>query len=150
MLPSTSSSAAATDPEAVNARVTPPSRPRRPRAPTAGDVLLLLALVAAIPLAHRAAGGTAGAALLQVQCDGQPERDLDPRRDADVVVRGPVGETTVRLRGGVAWIESAPCRNQLCRRMGRIDRPGRALVCLPNRVLVRFAGRAPDLDAISR
>jgi hypothetical protein len=125
--------------------------PRR-RGPTRGDILLLAALVLAVPaLRYASAGGSrVPGGVLVVRCGDAPELRLDARRDGDFDLHGPQGETLLRLRGGEAWIAAAPCRNQLCRRMGRISRPGRALVCLPNRVLVRFVGAAPDVDGITR
>lgn len=132
-------------------RPAPPPRPgRRARAPTPGDCVLLILLVLAVPLSRGATRGAAATSLLQVHCDGAPDRRVDTRRDADLELAGPVGTTRVRIRGGQVWIAAAPCRNQLCRRMGRIDRPGRVLVCLPNRVLLAFAGGPRDVDAITR
>lgn len=122
---------------------------RRRRAPTWGDVLLALVLVAAIPLSRRVGAAPAAGVWLEVRCGDQPVQRLDSRRDAEIRLTGPLGATTLRIEHGAAWIAAAPCRNQLCRRMGRIDRPGRSLVCLPNRILVRFAGIGPDIDGVS-
>jgi hypothetical protein len=124
--------------------------PRR-RGPTRADVLLLAALLVAIPAVRRATTAEAtGGRILLVRCDREPERELDARRDMDVELQGPLGTTVLRLQSGQAWIAAAPCRNQLCRRMGRISGPGRALVCMPNRILVRFAAAPSDIDGITR
>ena len=85
-----------------------------------------------------------------MQCDGQTERRLDARRDFDLELRGPLGPTLLRVRHGEAWIATAPCRNHLCQRLGRISRPGRSLVCIPNRIVLRFVGRGSEVDAITR
>jgi hypothetical protein len=108
-------------------------------------------LVGAVPLSRLAARTPpARAARLEVRAgDGAPQQ-LDPRRDADLHLDGPLGPTRLRVRDGAAWIDSAPCRNQLCRRQGRIARPGRSLVCIPNRIVVRFVGAEAEVDAISR
>lgn len=145
---SNSSSAAAT--EVGRAAAVRPRRRLR-AGPTWGDALLVLLLVAAIPVAHRAVARPAAASshLLLVESAEAPVQRLDARRDADVVLHGPLGETRLRIEGGEAWIAAAPCRNQLCRRMGRLSGPGRPLVCLPNRVLVRFVGEPTGLDGVT-
>ena len=123
----------------------------RRRAPTRGDLVVLGLLAACVPVSHRLGAPSDAAHVLLVRGDSGGERVLDARRDADVEVQGPLGRTLVRLRGGEAWIESAPCRNRLCQRMGRVRGPGRSLVCVPNRVLVRFAsGPGSEVDTITR
>jgi hypothetical protein len=112
-------------------------------------VFLVLVLIASIPLSRRIGGEPQAGIWLEVRCSDRPAQRLDARRDQDVVLTGPIGGTTLRVQNGRAWIATAPCRNQLCRRMGRLDRPGRSLVCLPNRILVRFEGVSIDVDAVS-
>jgi hypothetical protein len=124
---------------------------RRRRAPTRADLLVLVLLVAAIPLAARWPPGGAAGAVLRLQSPAEA-REVDPKIEARYELRGPVGVTSVRVAGGEAWIERSDCRNRLCVRMGRLRGPGRALVCMPNRVVVRFAAAAaPGVpDAITR
>jgi len=130
----------------------PAAGPRtRRRAPTRGDLVVFGLLAAAVPASHRLGAAPDPSHVLLVRGDSGRERVLDARRDADVEVLGPLGRTLVRVRGGAAWIEQAPCPNRLCQRMGRLRGPGRSLVCVPNRVLVRFAaGAGPDVDTITR
>ena len=124
---------------------------RRRRAPTAADLVVLAVLAAAVPLARRAAALPHDSSLLLLRAGAEPARVVDARRDADVDVVGPLGRTVVRVRHGEVWIESAPCRNHLCQRMGRLRGPGRSLVCVPNRVVVRFApAGSGGVDTITR
>lgn len=129
------------------------SGPRPPRrAPSAGDWILLAFLVAAVPLVRSAGPAAERGARIAVRAAQGPERFLDPGRDTTLAVAGPLGDTLVKIEARQVWIAASPCRNQLCVRMGHLHGPGRALVCLPNRVLVRFDGRAgrPAVDAITR
>lgn len=129
------------------------SGPRaRRRAPTPGDWILLLLLLAAVPLVRSAGRTGADGARIAVRAPSGPDRFLDPGRDTTLAVAGPLGDTLVRVQARQVWIAASPCRNQLCVRMGHLRGPGRALVCLPNRVLVRFDGKArtPGVDAITR
>ena len=131
----------------------PQPRTRR-RAPSPGDWALLAVLVAAVPLARYAVPAHGAATRIVVRAAGAPDRFVDPGRDTTLAIAGPLGATEVRVEGREVWIAASPCRNQLCVRMGHLRAPGRALVCLPNRVMVRFAGRPggtrPDVDTITR
>ena len=110
--------------------------------------MLLVATVAWLQ-AGVARGGSSPDLLLRA-ADGH-DRWVDARHDADYELTGPLGPTVVTVRRGVAWIAHAPCRNQVCVHMGHLQGTGRALVCLPNRILVRFASKASGEgpDAIS-
>ena len=107
-------------------------------------------LIVAVPLSQRTVPPADGSRRLVLRSEGQGERFVDPRHDADFDLRGPLGTTRVRVRSGEAWVVESPCPGQLCRRMGRIRGPGRLLVCVPNRVGVEFDGRAPGVDGVSR
>ena len=66
-----------------------------------------------------------------------------------VVVVGPLGNTTVRLRENQAWIESSPCDNQNCVVTGRLFRHGQWAACLPNNVLLVIQGtQENDIDDV--
>lgn len=130
----------------------PPARPPR-RAVTLADAVILVGLAIAVPFSGRLAGQTgAPAPWLEIDVAGQHRR-ADARIDQTLELRGPLGIARLRVESGAAWIESAPCPGQVCRRMGPLRGPGRSLVCVPNRISVRFAApeeSAGDVDAISR
>jgi len=121
------------------------------RVPTRGDLVVIALLVLLIPASHRWTRPRGSVAFLEVQSQNGTQR-LEAGRDAELDVEGPVGRTRVRLVGRTAWIERAPCRNRLCQRMGRLRAPGRSLVCIPNKVVVRFTGTPEPgaTDAITR
>ena len=130
---------------------TPP--PRRRRAPCVADIVLWVLLAAAVPLSQRAlaqAGARRGD-VLELRSAGAT-RTVALHRDSTYTLAGAAGPTHVRVAGGAAWIDSATCRDRLCVRMGRVRAPGRALVCLPNRVLVQVRGDTAgrSVDAIAR
>jgi len=70
-------------------------------------------------------------------------------RDTVLVLSGPVGKTTVVINGKGARITDSDCPRKLCVRMGRAERTGQVLVCVPNRVMVMLKGRG-EIDAITR
>lgn len=69
----------------------------------------------------------------------------------DIVnAEGPLGITTVEVRGGRARILSSPCANQSCVRQGEVALPGQFAACLPNHVMVAIEGSDAALDAVVR
>jgi hypothetical protein len=66
-----------------------------------------------------------------------------------VNVRGPLGDTVVRVHGGEAWVLSSPCDNQVCVAGGHINADGQWVACLPNEVflMVEGSGNSQDFDA---
>jgi hypothetical protein len=71
--------------------------------------------------------------------------------DRLVEVQGPLGTTVLRIHGGRAKVESSPCPDKLCIRMGEVGREGGVIACVPNQVVISVGqGRSGDLDAVSR
>jgi hypothetical protein len=66
-----------------------------------------------------------------------------------IVVKGPIGETTIRIHGNNAWIESSPCDNYTCIAVGSVSKQGEWAVCLPNNVLLMVNGIDNEVDGIS-
>jgi len=67
-----------------------------------------------------------------------------------IAVSGPIGQTVVEIADGGARVLSSPCDNQICVRTGQVERPGRWIACLPNRVFVSIeSGTRTDVDARS-
>ncbi|MGI6081921.1 MAG: Gx transporter family protein [Limnochordia bacterium] len=66
----------------------------------------------------------------------------------DVPLRS--GHMEVSVSGGRVAVLQSDCPDQICVRTGRIERPNQAVICVPNRVVVRIAGKAEtDIDAVS-
>jgi len=89
-------------------------------------------------------------ALVQVVTAGGVTRTLPADTTAIIRVKGPLGVTVVHVRDGKAWIASSPCPRKLCVKQGKVDEPGRPVVCIPNGVLVQVIGRAKQVDATTR
>ncbi|TYO98157.1 hypothetical protein EDC39_10894 [Geothermobacter ehrlichii] len=71
-----------------------------------------------------------------------------------VSIDGPLGTTRLVLDGAGVRIAESPCPHKVCIGMGRIDRAGEWLACVPNHILVRVTGDGEagerDYDLISR
>ena len=57
-----------------------------------------------------------------------------------VEVSGPLGITVVRVHGDAAWVESSPCKNQVCMTAGFLRQSGEFAACLPNMILLAIEG----------
>jgi hypothetical protein len=124
--------------------------PRRRRAPTVADVVLVGVLAAALPiLAGRPNRATGDLRAVVRAADGR-EQLYDLRQDRDLEIPGPAGITLLRIQDGAVWVARAPCARHLCQRMGRLRRPGRSIVCIPNHLVVRVIGDSADVDAVTR
>jgi hypothetical protein len=53
-----------------------------------------------------------------------------------VTVKGPLGDTIVRVHKGAARVLDSPCANKLCIAQGEIHDSGSWVSCIPNRVIV--------------
>lgn len=135
----------------------PDARTRAFRFLTWADRLVLYVVVGAALLLLLVPAGGEGVA---VHIVGEGGFDTSVPLDADdtLEVAGPLGVTVVEVRDGAARIVSSPCPQKLCVSMGAVGSPGRAAVCVPNRVVVTVEGdgdagpghgRAPT-DAVTR
>jgi hypothetical protein len=58
---------------------------------------------------------------------------------------GPLGDTTIEIKGSAARITASPCLNQTCVASGAVHAPGQWAACLPNRVMLYVSeGKTED------
>ncbi len=94
-------------------------------------------------------GGGAGRTTVHITAP-QVEYLFATSIEETVAVNGPLGETVIRIGDGGARVVSSPCDNQICVRTGHVERAGRWIACLPNRVFVSIeSGQRSDIDARS-
>jgi hypothetical protein len=58
-------------------------------------------------------------------------------------------DVKVAISRGRVRVAESDCPKGVCRHTGWQSRPGRVIVCLPNRVVVRIVGGEPPYDAES-
>ena len=105
-------------------------------------VLLLLCAAAAYCMPR--GGDTVG-----VWQDGELRYTIHPARDTgDYVLCYEAGETVVSVWAEGVYIRSADCKNQNCVRHGPLKRGGTPIVCLPERIVVRWM-EDDTLDAVT-
>lgn len=118
---------------------------------TFADRLVLYVLVGAALVLLLTGGGRGSGSAFRITGDGGFERIVPLGSDVTVEVAGPLGTTVVEIVAGEARILSSPCPHELCVKMGAVRMPGRAVVCVPNRVVVTVVGSGPTpTDAVTR
>lgn len=74
---------------------------------------------------------------------------LSLSKDTVFYVGGSLGKTEVIIEEGKAFIAYSPCPNKICMKMGKIKRAGEVVVCVPNGVILRIAGKE-GIDGVTR
>ncbi len=126
---------------------------KRLRRLTWPDVLLLVGLVAlpvwSLVQARHTVNGPAAAYVFEAD---RLQGVYPLNRSQTVRVSGPDGgHVLIEIAEGRVRVAESSCPEQLCVRTGWVTRPGRPIVCLPNKVLVevRRAATKSDVDAES-
>ena len=104
--------------------------------------LLLLVLCAA--LLPRCSGEKIG-----VYQDGLLLLTLEAAQSGVWRVSGPAGETELRAENGQVFVARADCPDQICVRHGPLTRSSGPIVCLPNRLSIRYLDGALQPDAVA-
>ena len=74
---------------------------------------------------------------IQVTIEGPGQRWIFPLDAEETVnVKGPLGNTVVRIHENEVWVDSSPCINQTCVAMGHARLNGDWAACLPNKVFL--------------
>ena len=113
---------------------------------TAGDVILTLLVVVAsvasmVLIARATAGDKGSTAVVEVNAKEVLRIELSdsqPRRT--YTVQGMRGPSTIEVEKGRARMLSSTCRDKICVGAGWVEAPGKDIICLPNRVVVRITG----------
>lgn len=113
---------------------------------TAGDivftVLVVVASVASMVLIARATAGEKGStAVVEVSAKKVLRIELSADQPGKTyTVRGMLGPSTIEVEKGRVRMLASTCRDKICVGTGWVDAPGKEIVCLPNRVVIRITG----------
>ena len=103
--------------------------------------IIVLALVLAVCLGLSVClmlpGEPAGQA--EIWLDGELYRTVDLDRDQEFEVRSDHGTNTVTVKDGKIAVTAADCPDHYCMQRGFCD-SGAQIVCLPNRLVIKFVG----------
>ena len=59
------------------------------------------------------------------------------------------GTNTICITKDGVYMKDASCPDKLCKKSGKINKPGQSIVCLPNKIMVEIVGVKKDVDAVA-
>lgn len=115
-----------------------------------GDLLVLLLAAVLVSYLYLAfwGPGTAGEYAV-IHANGREWQKVSLHEDHKWQVPGPLGVSTLEVRGGRIRFSDSPCQNKACIHAGWLSHGGEAAACLPNRISVQVIGRDRRYDSIS-
>ncbi len=121
----------------------------------AAGVLLLVAILMIINMTSLGLGSAGGYAEVEVENQHIMEVSLLEGSPQYVPVTLPRGEAVLEIEDGKIRILPMPreiCPLNICSSVGWIDKPGQAIICLPNRMVITVSGEVDDpldLDGVT-
>ncbi|HEY5493052.1 MAG TPA: NusG domain II-containing protein [Candidatus Anoxymicrobiaceae bacterium] len=106
-------------------------------------VLMVVAAAASMILVSRANAGEKGS-LAVIEVNGKEVMRFAlgaGQASRDFTVKGIQGKSTFKISDGRVRMVRSACRDRICVGVGWIDSPGKSIVCLPNRVVIRVTGK---------
>ena len=104
------------------------------------DKTIVLVLLLGAAASFVSLGGDAQGERVVVEREGRVLFTAPLGENRTVSLSGPLGETVLSVHDGRAGIEAASCPNKVCMGMGKIDRAGELVACVPNELLIRIEG----------
>ena len=98
---------------------------------------LVLAICLGLSLWLMRPGKPAGQA--QIWLDGELYKTVELNKEQEFTVTGPYGTNTVTVKDGKIAVTAADCPDHYCMQRGFCD-GGAQIVCLPNRLVIKFVG----------
>lgn len=120
---------------------------------TRGWIFLFAGLVLVCALLLWAAPRGDGSHIAAVYSDGQLIRLVDLSDESAsctfTVAAKDGGSNTVCVQNGSIFVQSATCADKFCVHQGALSPTGAPIVCLPNRLVIRWQASSAGADAIS-
>ena len=79
--------------------------------------------------------------LVEVLSDGEVlyTIDLSKEKDREFTIEYNGSSNTIQIENGEIWVREAQCPDQTCVQMGKLHSESLPIICLPNRLIIRFA-----------
>ena len=119
---------------------------------TPGDKILVvfilnLGIISLIALNHLRQPGD----FVTIEVNGQVIHQLDLNISQEVTVKGPIGETKIKINQNSARVVHSDCPEKICVKTGKIHLAGEMIVCVPNKVVVKITGKQKNqFDVITQ
>ena len=86
--------------------------------------------------------------VVEIISDGKTlyELDLDSEPDREITVEYKGRKNIIKIEDGDIYVADADCPDHTCMNMGRLSQSGVPIVCLPNKLIIRYK-EGGDIDA---
>ena len=74
------------------------------------------------------------------------ELDLDKEPDREIIVEYKGRKNIIKIEKGDIYVSAADCPDHTCMKTGKLSQSGVPIVCLPNKLIIRYKEGA-DTDA---
>jgi len=114
-----------------------------------GDFIIIAAvlIIGFLPVLRNGNGQTQSFSIIM---DGNESTTIPANIDTIVTVNGRLGPIVIEIKNGSAYVKSSSCSGKICVKTGAITKPGQAIACVPNRLLIIAEGKRKQdkIDAI--
>ena len=84
-----------------------------------------------------------------ISVDGRDTYKLLLSKPQTMKIKGAIGESIVEIKDRNVRMVDSSCPLKICTHQGKIKSSGETIICVPNRVMIRIAGKEL-VDAITR
>ena len=74
---------------------------------------------------------------------------MDLSSDQTITVEGEAGRNTIVVQNGEIFVQAAECPDGVCVKHGPLSPGGTPIICLPNRLVIRWMQSDGQTDAVS-
>lgn len=78
------------------------------------------------------------------------ELNLSTEKNRTFDIESSGGVNTVEIKNGKIRVKSADCPDKVCVDSGWLESSDLPIVCLPNKLIIRFSGETDDIDSVSK
>ena len=75
------------------------------------------------------------------------ELDIENESDREITVEFDGRKNIIKIENSDVYVSDAECYDHTCMKMGRLSQSGVPIVCLPNKLIIRYKEGGGELDA---
>lgn len=110
-------------------------------------IIIVLGIISLIALSHLRQPGD----FVTIEVNGQVVHRLDLNISREVTVKGPIGETIIKISQNSAQVVHSDCPEKICVKTGEIHLAGEMIVCVPNKVVIKINSKQKNqFDVITQ
>lgn len=114
-----------------------------------GDWGIIIASLALVFVLFQQLWTHENAARVQIRLGNTVYGTYSLNQQREVLIKGPIGTTTISIMSGKARFSKSPCRNQYCVHQGWLSHAGQAALCLPNHLSLELISEEKHYDSLN-